>query len=292
MNDAIDFVAFRAINSLLKCRAKDSSDAKFKVVTGTNIIKKIFNCMPIDVKIDFTSWPFDDTIVQVDFRGIEYDYVCPRNCDSNLFLNPYYHEYDVPLLLVAALQRGDNFVDVGAHCGLYTLLAGKIVGPTGKVIAIEPNPINRDLLKRNVNLNELNNVRIVPNAASDKRSLIEIYYERGKTAFTSASKRACSSMLVETTTLDEITESLDSIRMVKIDTEGYDLRVLKGASKTLSKTSFVIVEQISSDVQNLLSQFGFGSCVLTASRNLFASKKSIQLRSTSAMSSVRVEGFD
>jgi hypothetical protein len=50
-------------------------------------------------------------------------------------------------------KQGDNFVDLDAHIGRYTMIAAKKVSPTGKVIAIEPDPENCNLLKQNVGLN-------------------------------------------------------------------------------------------------------------------------------------------
>src|SRR5450432_94760 len=57
-----------------------------------------------------------------------------------------------------APQRGDIFLDVGGYVGWYTIQAAKAVGPAGKVIAMEPDEVNRLQLERNLKLNEIENV--------------------------------------------------------------------------------------------------------------------------------------
>jgi len=289
LNDQLTFIVFRAVKSLVKCRAQGFSDIKFKAVTGVNIIKKVFNNIPVKVRVDFTPWVFKDTVVKVDFRSIEYMFNCPFQCDSNIFLNPYYHEYDVPVIAATVLRRGDTFIDVGAHCGLYTLLAGKVVGTQGTVIAIEPNPSNLELLKANIALNRLNNVIVVSKAAADKTSAIDIYFDSGKTAFSSAFRCADHVVRVETAELDEIAEAHNSIKLLKIDTEGFDLNVLKGAKETLKKTAFLVVEQTGVEVQKLLVQQGFDLFLLSASRNLLAINKKIRLSPDLSQLTSRVE---
>ena len=62
-------------------------------------------------------------------------------------------------------------VDVGANVGVLTFLAASIVGNTGRVIAVEPNPDNLQLLYRGIVLNGFNNVKVLPHAASHARTV-------------------------------------------------------------------------------------------------------------------------
>lgn len=71
-------------------------------------------------------------------------------------------------LLRKVLKPGMTFVDVGANIGYYTLLAERIIGPSGTVIAFEPEPKNFALLSKTVSLNNLPNVRIYQQAVSDR----------------------------------------------------------------------------------------------------------------------------
>jgi FkbM family methyltransferase len=69
--------------------------------------------------------------------------------------------------VTAALRPGDVFFDVGAYLGPFTLLAAHIVGPQGRVIAFEPDPVPRAVLERNVAINGASNVEVVPFAVGD-----------------------------------------------------------------------------------------------------------------------------
>ena len=66
------------------------------------------------------------------------------------------HEQDIIDRFIP--NERDIVVDVGAHIGLYTIIASKRVGPNGKVIAIEADPSNFEMLNRNIQLNNLTNV--------------------------------------------------------------------------------------------------------------------------------------
>src|SRR5690348_14247261 len=70
--------------------------------------------------------------------------------------------------LARVLRPGTCFLDVGAHAGLYTLLAARLVGPTGSVVAIEPLPSNVRILRRHLELNRLHNVTVIEAAAGAK----------------------------------------------------------------------------------------------------------------------------
>lgn len=272
----LKFQTSRITGSLLSCNSSEA-DVLFKTTTLVNLVKKGINSMMSKrVTGEPLHWIFHDTIVKVSFKGLTYSFHCPKGRDFNVYLNPYYHEYDVVSFVFDALQKDDVFIDVGSHGGLYTLLGGKIVGSKGRGIAIEPNSDNLKLLKKNVKLNQLNNIIIISKAASDEKSKINLYYETKKTALTSAMTRASKTLEVETILIDEVTEKYDSVKLLKIDTEGYDLRVLKGAHYTLQKTRYLVVEQNTSSVRNLLSKLGFSLYSLFPSGYIVATNKNVQ----------------
>ncbi len=57
-------------------------------------------------------------------------------------------------------KKGDNVIDVGAWIGMYTLLVSELVGPDGRVVVYEPDPVARAILEKNVEMNHLTNVTI------------------------------------------------------------------------------------------------------------------------------------
>jgi FkbM family methyltransferase len=94
----------------------------------------------------------------------------------NLYLY-YYGTWEPGLSRIAAqaLRPGDTFVDVGANIGYYTLLASKIVGAQGQVIAIEASPSVFQALQQHVQVNGRTNIRLFNVAASDVPGEMEIY---------------------------------------------------------------------------------------------------------------------
>jgi FkbM family methyltransferase len=241
----------------------------FKTLTLVNLAKKAMRTLvPEHVIIELSDWNFHDTLVNVFFEGISFKFCCKSKSDLNVFLNPYYHEYDVPLFASKVLEKGDVIIDVGAYGGLYTLIGGKTVGETGQVIAFEANPQNFMILQQNVHLNKLDNVLMISKAAGKERSRMRLCYNERRGAFTSAHKRPEKIIEAEVIPIDDVTKNIDTIKLLKIDTEGCDLEVLKGAQETLKKTEFLIVEQNDKSVRKMLSSFGFKLYLFTCSLNL------------------------
>jgi len=135
------------------------------------------------------------------------------------------------------LKRGMRVVDVGAHVGYYTLLASKRVGDKGMVYAFEPNPYNFAILKYNVNLNTKRNIKLYNLALGDQEGEILFCHDvkRSNLSRIIFDNKECygRTIRVRQTTLDNIIgdETVDVIRM---DVEGYEYRILKGAKKILS----------------------------------------------------------
>ena len=85
-----------------------------------------------------------------------------------------YHEDDI-IEYHFCPKEGDIVVDVGAHIGRYTLIAANRVGRNGKVVAVEANPDNFEMLNNNVKLNRLTNVTSLNYAAYSHETKIKLY---------------------------------------------------------------------------------------------------------------------
>ena len=168
---------------------------------------------------------------------------CPLN--KHDFLNITIREED--LLESFVPDQGDTVIDVGAHAGRYSIISSMKVGNTGRVIAIEPDPQMFLLLKRNLALNNLNNVMTLNCAVYSTNGKVKLYVsenpfatslfnsiipERGqyKDRFTE----------VQAFSLDYLLNSngiaAEDIRWIKIDVEGAEYEVLKGTIDTLSNS--------------------------------------------------------
>lgn len=139
-------------------------------------------------------------------------------------------------ILKRYLKKGMIFVDVGANLGDFSLLAARIVGQTGKVIAFEPDPSNCSFLNRCVEKNKLKNVEILQEALDNQDGIANLYLGQVSgwhTLRKGQLKNEQGKIKVKTRRLDSI--SLTRLELMKIDVEGLEFEVLQGAKKQLSK---------------------------------------------------------
>jgi FkbM family methyltransferase len=135
----------------------------------------------------------------------------------------------------ALLNSGDVAIDCGAHVGIWTLLLSCSVGPSGRVIAIEPSERNLRFLREHLKLNAVNNVTVIAAVASDREGFV--YFDPSSHPSTGRVSPA-GSIRVQAVTIDDTVTKLH-IRpaLVKVDVEGEELRVLLGAEQTIRKMS-------------------------------------------------------
>ncbi len=129
-----------------------------------------------------------------------------------------------------ALKKGDVVIDCGAYVGYFTVLASKLIGETGQVIAIEPDFFNRRILRKNIKANNLNNVTIIDRGLGNIESIIGwsvggIISQAGKSQI----------FKVKTTTLNILYQKLHlkTIDFIKMDIEGAEINALNGADDLL-----------------------------------------------------------
>jgi FkbM family methyltransferase len=146
---------------------------------------------------------------------------------------PHVSERMLPLLAPGAVM-----VDVGASFGFFTVLAGRAVGPTGRVVACEPGPQNQSVLLLNVTTNLLDNVEIHPVAVGAAPGAL-LYSQSGANGAVSAydgnPAQLGANDLVPTRPLDDILGERTRVDVIKIDVEGAEGLVLAGAGETLRR---------------------------------------------------------
>jgi len=138
------------------------------------------------------------------------------------------------------LTAGKTFVDVGANYGVFSLVASRLVGPQGRIAAFEPAQKTFSAFERNLALNRITNVQALRLALSDHSGKARLYHEPDATRNSlSPSLESQGSEEVETRTLDEVFPGLGMGRLdfLKIDAEGADGLVCRGAVETLRKYS-------------------------------------------------------
>jgi FkbM family methyltransferase len=143
-------------------------------------------------------------------------------------------EPDLTAFMRRRLRPGDTFIDVGANVGYLSAFASKLVGPHGGVVAIEPAPATGAALRETVAMNDLTNIRLVAAAASDHDDELPLFVGRSYTMglTTTVGRRFLlrENGRVRATTLGSLVtrEELANTRLIKIDVEGAEDRVLGG----------------------------------------------------------------
>ena len=176
------------------------------------------------------------------------DYLCKTRFGCRLYANPLQFvenrilffgvwEPEITALFRRLVRPGDVVLDVGANVGYYTLLASRLVGPEGRVYAVEPSASIRARLARNLEMNRAANVRVLPYAAWNEEGAATFYIAGGDRGNSSLRKLedAAACETVRRIALDEVIEPEDAgrVRLVKIDVEGAEFQALQGLTALL-----------------------------------------------------------
>lgn len=132
------------------------------------------------------------------------------------------------------LKAGDAFLDVGCHYGIYSVLASKMVGPTGRVIAVEPHPESLELLRENLAINRCENVEVLNLAFSDTTGPLALAYNENCAGPRGASDPPSTVHTAQGMAGDEALRHVPIPTAAKIDVEGQEFAVLRGLQQTLS----------------------------------------------------------
>ncbi len=147
------------------------------------------------------------------------------------------HEKNSTEEVKRTITPGMSILEVGANIGYYSLIETKLAGPTGKLYAIEPSPYNFECLKKNLELNGIKNAYLHQAAFGEKRTK-QKFYVYDKSNLSSFIKRddllmQSQEVEVEMITLDDFLNG-KQVDFIRMDVEGYEKEILKGAEKALS----------------------------------------------------------
>lgn len=203
---------------------------------GTNrLLTRIYN--PDHRRIDYLQ-----TIIGYDSR-------LRINIDTRDFLEWLvffygHHEPEVVREIQRLFRPGFVAFDIGANSGCHTLVMADQAGEGGRIFSAEPNPLARQRLKENIELNHLSNVTVLPRAFSNRPGLQNLFVpvpgtaNRGVASLYSENVNyEKEAVKVEIRTLDgEVAErGLDRLDFIKVDTEGNELKVLQGGRESLKR---------------------------------------------------------
>lgn len=168
-----------------------------------------------------------------------------------------YYEPDVSLALIRLVRDGDSVVDVGANAGFFSVLLGALTGAAGRVLSIEPGAHNLSRLKNNLALNGFSHVTVSDRPVTDKEGEVSFFInsdDSGGNALWDPSqfpgnRKTSENPIAHTlsaTTLEQAVAAagLPVPRLIKIDTEGAEQRILEGAGSLIRdrKVPYVVAE--------------------------------------------------
>jgi FkbM family methyltransferase len=172
--------------------------------------------------------------------------VKPQGWDFSMYVTPRYRQHYGDFVfeqtsakcVVQHLARTRLFIDVGAHYGFYTLLAAK-EGKDLEVIAFEPTPETCRVLQKNVTLNGVNNVKVNQVALSDRDALTQFNISLASDScgfYPNPEAMPLRSLEVRANRLDTfLARRSPCSTLIKIDTEGHELAVLRGLTDTIRR---------------------------------------------------------
>jgi FkbM family methyltransferase len=163
---------------------------------------------------------------------------------QHVFVSGSYEESTADLVS-RLVPPGSTVVDVGANVGFYTMLFSRLVGATGRVIALEPMPLALTRLRRHLSMNRVRNVEVHAIAATADRRRASFFLGPSEhTSISSLQPRAGSvEITVDCAPLDDLVQGA-TVELIKIDAEGAEGEVLAGATRTLDRGVRHIVAEV------------------------------------------------
>jgi FkbM family methyltransferase len=199
-----------------------ASSRRRQYITVALRARRLFPEMPIPLRLPFGAWWLAE-------KGA---------LDHELMYNGF--EEPEMRLVSRLLRPGMTVLDIGAHHGLYTLLASKLVGERGHVIAFEPSPREVRKLARHIRVNGCRNVRLEACALAEESKEGELFVvdgsrDWGNSLRPPAVAESTHTMNVSIRRLDEVLaeRNIERVDFIKLDTEGAELLILRGAYKLL-----------------------------------------------------------
>lgn len=162
-----------------------------------------------------------------------------------------YYEWRNWAIALACCVRGDRIMEIGANIGTETVGFADIVGREGTVYAFEPLPSNVDSLRSALALNEgLNNVRVYAVAVSDQTTKVRFVIPPAHSSGTGHILRSPAGdnvqiVEVDCVTLDSFQEQIGAPRLIVIDAEGDEIRILRGGRDYIKRFQPIIVLEAS-----------------------------------------------
>ncbi len=197
--------------------------------------QRIVPTLPAEVKSGIRQRLLAENAVSVDLGGYV---VCVRASDQDFgqaIVATHDYEPHVRRFMQESVHAGQVVVDVGANVGCLCFQAARLVGERGRVIAIEPNPDNVQLLFAGIVMNEWANVEVWPCAAWDAPGVMSLKGGASNTYLVLPAPLGEGRAYAQLVRLDEALAHVDRIDLIKIDIEGHEPRAIRGAQGLIER---------------------------------------------------------
>jgi FkbM family methyltransferase len=141
-------------------------------------------------------------------------------------------EIDHYKMLQDILEPGMHILDIGANIGYYAIMESLVIGPSGKILAIEPMLPNIEMLRRNIDLNSVSNIEILHSAVSAQTGTGQMFMSTHSNLHTFHNQGSAASSLdstpmdVPTITLKDVAAKLENPDLMRMDVEGHEVEIL------------------------------------------------------------------
>jgi len=232
------------------------------------ITRTFLRLLPPAVAGRVRAWYIGRLVANFPCRTVEHTYGGGRlrvHLSDPLSEGWYDHDWvelpEIATLRGNTLRPGAHVFNIGAHQGVVALMLGREVGPSGLVVAVEPNPHNAASARKNRELNAMNQVHVVEAAVSDRAGTA--IFNQGLDGQLDDGTGAGGRMKVVSVTLDDLAEQHGMPGLVTVDVEGAECLVLEGGRRVLaSGADFAVevhvnagLEKLGGSVERLLAFF-------------------------------------
>ncbi|KAA9331506.1 FkbM family methyltransferase [Hymenobacter busanensis] len=188
-------------------------------------------------------------------------------------------KYPELFYLARLVKPGDVCLDIGANLGYYSVALSRLVGPTGKVLAVEPVPLFQRIWQDNVRLSGINNLLLLPYALGGQNTSVRmgtparnglLHHGMTKIADSNPAEQYGQFYDVDMRVPDELLADFDRLDFVKCDVEGFEHQVFQHMQATLRRHRPVIQTELNGgdnrrQVSELLAGLGYRPYVLETS---------------------------
>ena len=165
--------------------------------------------------------------------------LCDKGASRDYFVNRIREPESTKIFIKFLRGINGDVLDVGAHIGYYALIEARY--SRGHVYACEPNPWSYKLLRANIHINGLEDrVRMYNVALGDRNQIIKFIVDK-QSNLSRVDPNASRNIRVRMTTVDDLFKDTQ-ISYIRMDVEGYELKILQGARKTLENVSGLFIE--------------------------------------------------